>query len=166
MSRNRFDEIKSILHVPDNSFLEKGSQMTKMKALYDLPNTKVVQFGIVHGSLSVDESMVPYFGHHSCKHFIKAKPICFGFKFWVLASSTGMLYHLHIYERKPIELKKRKPHLDHESQKGFLQYAIIPRIIVCFLTISSAATSHWCNWVKWVFGQLKPCKMIELRTVP
>ena len=71
--------------------------------LYDLLNTKIVQFGIVHESLSVDEEMVPYFGRHSCKQFIKAKPIRFGFKLRVLASSTGMSYHLHIYEGNTIE---------------------------------------------------------------
>ena len=67
MSRNRFDKIKSVFRVTDNSFLEKDSRMAKVKQLYYLLNTKIVQFGIVHESLSVDESMVPYFGRHSCK---------------------------------------------------------------------------------------------------
>ncbi|CAI6371246.1 unnamed protein product [Macrosiphum euphorbiae] len=29
---------------------------------------------------SIDESMVPYFGRHGCKQFIRGKPIRFGFK--------------------------------------------------------------------------------------
>ena len=55
-----------------------------------------MQFRILHESLSVDQSMVPYFGRHSCKQFIKSK-------LWVLASSTGMSYNLHIYEGKPAD---------------------------------------------------------------
>ena len=79
MSRNRFDKIKSVFHVADNSFLEQDSRMAEVKPLYDLLNTKIVQFGIVHESLSIDESMVPL-GRHSCKQFMRAKPIRFTFK--------------------------------------------------------------------------------------
>ena len=95
MSRNRFEEIKSVFHVADNDFLEQDSRMSKVKLIYDMINEKIAQFGILHVSLSVDESMVPYFGRHSCKQFIKSK-------LWVLASSTGISYNLHIYERKPL----------------------------------------------------------------
>ena len=34
--------------------------------------------------------MVLYFGKHSCKQFIRGKPIQFGYKCWMLASATGM----------------------------------------------------------------------------
>ena len=61
MSRNRFEEIKSVLHVVDNAFLEQDSRMPKLKPIYDMINEKIAQFGILHESLSVDESMVPYF---------------------------------------------------------------------------------------------------------
>ena len=77
--------------------------MARVKPIYNLLNTKIVQLGNVHESLSVDESMVPYFRCHSYKQFIKVKLIRFGFKLWVLASLTGMPCHLHIYEGKPIE---------------------------------------------------------------
>ena len=77
--------------------------MSKVKPVYDMINKKIVQFDILHKSLSVDESMVPYFGQHSCKQFIKSKPIRFGFKLWVLPSSTGMAYNLHIYGGKPAD---------------------------------------------------------------
>ena len=96
MSRNRFAEIKPFLHAADNNALQEDTRMAKLKPLYNILNEKLVQFGIVHDSLSVDKSMVPYFGCHSCKQFIKAKPIRFGFKIWMLASSTGMLYHTHL----------------------------------------------------------------------
>ena len=77
--------------------------MSKIKPIYDMINENIVQFGILHEFLSVDESMVPYFGRHSCKQFIKSKPVRFGFNLWVLVSSTGMPYNLDIYEGKPAD---------------------------------------------------------------
>ena len=62
MIRNRFEEIKSVFHVADNAFLEQDSRMSKVKPIYDMINEKIAQFSILHESLSVDESMVPYFG--------------------------------------------------------------------------------------------------------
>jgi hypothetical protein len=38
---------------------------------------------------TIDESMVPYFGKHGCKQFIKGKPIRYGCKIWMGATSTG-----------------------------------------------------------------------------
>ena len=100
MSRNRFEEIKSIFRVAENAFLEQHCRTSKVKPIYDMINEKIAQFSILHESLRVEETMVPYFGQDSCKQFIKSKPIRFGFKLWVLVSSTGMLHNLHIYEGK------------------------------------------------------------------
>ena len=99
MSRNRFQAIKSYLHAVDNQNLGANS-MAKITPLFDLLNSKLQQFGVWYENLSVDESMVPYFGRHSCKQYIKGKPIKFGYKCWVLASSTGIPYRVEIYEGK------------------------------------------------------------------
>ena len=99
MSRNRFFEIKSVLHAANNQCLS-DCRMAKVKPLYDILNEKLRRFGVVHEDLSIDESMVPYYGRHSCKQFIRGKPIRFGYKLWVLASSTGLPYHVEIYEGK------------------------------------------------------------------
>ena len=47
--------------------------------------------------LAIDEQMVPYFGRHSAKLFIRGKPIRFGYKNWVLASSDGYPYKFETY---------------------------------------------------------------------
>ena len=47
--------------------------------------------------LSIDEQMVPYFGRHSAKIFIRGKPIRFGYKNWILASSDGYSYKFGTY---------------------------------------------------------------------
>ena len=44
--------------------------------------------------------MVPYFGRHSAKMFIRGKPIRFGYKLWSLCGSDGYPYHLQVYKGK------------------------------------------------------------------
>lgn len=47
--------------------------------------------------LSADESTVKYFGHHPSKQFIRGKPICFGYKNWMLCSAEGYCYTCDTY---------------------------------------------------------------------
>ena len=92
MSRQRFRDIKRYLHVCDN--INLGTEkMAKVIPIYDVLNRKL-SFGILHSQLSIDKLMVPYFGKHSCKQFIRGKPIQFGYKCWMLASATGMPYNV------------------------------------------------------------------------
>lgn len=76
ISRNRFQEIKQNLN---------------------LLNTNFQQWGVFHENLSIDEGMVKYFGHHSSKQFIRGKPVRFGFKDWMLCSSSGYCYNFDTY---------------------------------------------------------------------
>ena len=46
---------------------------------------------------SVDESIIPYYGKHGTKQFIRGKPIRFGFKLWCITSSEGYLFHAEPY---------------------------------------------------------------------
>ena len=39
-----------------------------------------------------DESMIPYFGKHSAKYYIKGKPIKFGCKLWCLNTNLVILF--------------------------------------------------------------------------
>ena len=41
--------------------------------------------------------MIPYYGHHSSKMFIKGKPVRFGFKCWCLCSYNGYVFSTDIY---------------------------------------------------------------------
>ena len=93
MSRNRFQQIKQNLHLSDNCLLDKNDKFSKVRPFLDLLNKKNLQFGIFAFNLSIDEQMVPYFGRHPCKMFIKGKPVRFGFKLWCLCSSNGYLFY-------------------------------------------------------------------------
>lgn len=48
---------------------------------------------------SVDENMVPYFGRHGTKQFIRGKPIRYSFIFWCGGTNTGYLSWLEPYQR-------------------------------------------------------------------
>ena len=88
MSRNRSFEIKSFLHAANNQSLSE-KRMAKVEPLYDLLNKKNQQFGIAQEDLSIDKSMISYYGRHSCKQFIRAKPIRFRYKLWVLINQCN-----------------------------------------------------------------------------
>ena len=47
--------------------------------------------------------MVPYYDCHSCKQFIRAKPIRLGYKLWVLASAAGVPCKIEIYQGRTIQ---------------------------------------------------------------
>lgn len=49
---------------------------------------------------SIDESMVPYYGKHGCKQFIRGKPIRFGFKVWVGTLRLGYALWISPYQGK------------------------------------------------------------------
>lgn len=97
MPRNRFHEIKRYLHLADNANLDVTDKMAKVRPLSNILCKKFCQFGYMHEKLSIDESMVKYFGGHSSKQFIRGNPVRFGFKNWMLTSSCGYLYNFDTY---------------------------------------------------------------------
>ncbi|CAH2101337.1 unnamed protein product [Euphydryas editha] len=81
MSRNRFREIKRNLHLVDKKDAPHTlDKMFKVRKLCDILIKKFNQWGVFHENLSIDESMVKYFGHHPAKQFIRGKPIRYGYK--------------------------------------------------------------------------------------
>jgi DNA excision repair protein ERCC-6 len=93
----RFEEIFPKLHFMPLKVKPGEDKFVKVRALLDLLNKRFMSKGTSSCSFSVDESMVPYFGRHGCKQFIKGKPVRFGFKMWVCASPTGYVFHLQPY---------------------------------------------------------------------
>ncbi|XP_033231548.1 piggyBac transposable element-derived protein 3-like, partial [Belonocnema kinseyi] len=91
MSRNRFEEILRFFHVCDNSNLDQSDKFAKIRPLWSLLNSRWLKWFPGDGNLSVDESMCPYFGRHSCKQHIHGKPISFGYKIWCLYTRLGYI---------------------------------------------------------------------------
>ena len=132
MSRNRFSEIKKFLHVADNDKITAGDKIYKVRPLMDIVNRKLQQFGIFSRFLSIDEEMVPYFGHHSCKMFIRGKPIRFGFKLWVLASDNGYPFNVMVYTGKSHE-----PSEDSSTENKGLGFKVVTSLLSCLEDPSS-----------------------------
>ena len=93
-------------------------------------NDNLTKFGIFHEMLSIDESMVPYFGRHSAEMFIRGKPICFGYKIWCMCGNDGYPYHMKIYQGK-----------EPNPQKQLLGTRIIMQM-VDIMTANSDALCH------------------------
>lgn len=97
MSRKRFRDLKTYFHIVDNLNLQPG-KVAKIEPFYDHLTAQFVKVGGVFSeNLSIDESMVPYYGHHSCKMFIRGKPIRFGYKVWMLCCPAGYPFSMQIY---------------------------------------------------------------------
>ena len=100
MSRQRFRDLKSCFHLVNNQELPAGDKLAKVRPLYEALLKQLQQFGVFTHDLSIDESMVPYYGHHSAKMYIKGKPIRFGFKIWMMCSASGYPYNMQLYSGK------------------------------------------------------------------
>jgi len=100
MTRNRFDEVMRYMHLADNNRLNKDDKFAKLRPLFDSLNKSFLARFCHESHLSVDESMVPYFGHHGCKQFIRGKPIRFGYKLWCLNTTLGYLVQFQAYQGK------------------------------------------------------------------
>ncbi|KAL8585552.1 hypothetical protein ACOMHN_046212 [Nucella lapillus] len=91
MSRNRFDEHIRYLHLADNNTLDPNNKVSKVRAFLLMINERCLLYFPQQQNISIDESMVPYFGHHSTKQFIQGKPIRFVFKLWTIADPLGYI---------------------------------------------------------------------------
>ncbi|KAF5276414.1 hypothetical protein FQR65_LT16336 [Abscondita terminalis] len=100
MSRNRFREILKFLHFADNTKLDSNDKFAKIRPLIKHLNEKFIHFMPSEKNIDVDESMVPYYSHHSCKQRIQGKPIRYGFKFWSMNLSNGYLISTDAYQGK------------------------------------------------------------------
>ena len=79
--------------------------MSKIVLFCKMLNPNPIQFGIFNKLLSVDESLIPYFGQQSAKIYIKGKPICFDFKILCLCGSDVYPYNIKIYQGKEKKLQ-------------------------------------------------------------
>ena len=78
--------------------LNPNDKMSKVRALYAMINERCLLYAPGNKNLSIDESMIPYYGRHGCKQFIRGKPIRFGFKLWCLATRLGYLVQFEPYQ--------------------------------------------------------------------
>lgn len=100
MSRNCFRQLKRYLHLSDNNQLDKSDKFSKLRPVIEILNKNFLKIGFFSNNISIDEQMVPYFGRHSAKMFIKGKPVRFGFKIWCMCSAGGYMFQFQPYGGK------------------------------------------------------------------
>ena len=97
MSRKRFEDHFRYLHLNDNACINRSDKLAKIRNFLVMINERCLVYFPVSRNLSIDESMIPYYGHHSSKQFIRGKPIRFGFKLWCLADPLGYIVQFEPY---------------------------------------------------------------------
>ncbi|CAK1591406.1 unnamed protein product [Parnassius mnemosyne] len=98
ISRSRFEQILRFMHVSDNAALDVQDKFTKVRPLWEKLNEKWMKYWPQYNEVSIDESMIPYYGHHSTKQHIHGKPIRFGFKCWCMSTRLGYLIQAIPYQ--------------------------------------------------------------------
>lgn len=97
--RDRYLDILHNLHLVDNS-VSSSDRSYKLRPLFESLQNSFKEHGGLEEHLSIDESMIPYFGKHFAKQFIRGKPIRFGFKMWALCCKGGYLVSFDLYMGK------------------------------------------------------------------
>ncbi|ENN74507.1 hypothetical protein YQE_08906, partial [Dendroctonus ponderosae] len=98
MSRNRLEHILSNIHCCDNNNLNKSDKFSNIRPLFDKLNSRFLHIAPMEPFHCVDEAMVPYFGIHGCKQFIRGKPLRYGYKLWVGATASGYIVWYEPYQ--------------------------------------------------------------------
>ncbi|KAJ8896870.1 hypothetical protein PR048_002216 [Dryococelus australis] len=98
LSRDWFEIIMSNLHCCDSENLDVSDRFTKVRPLFTMLNDRFQAYAPHSEKHSVDEAMVPYFGRHGCEQFIRGKPIKYGYKLWVDATSSGYVIWMEPYQ--------------------------------------------------------------------
>ena len=82
--------------------------------------------------LSIDEEMVPYYNHHSCKMFMKGKAIQFGYKIWMVCSPDGYPFSMEIYTGTEDDKSKSKKPLGTRAVESLIECVTQPKIYSLF----------------------------------
>lgn len=102
MRRNRFLDICKYLHCVDNTNIptNEGDKLWKVRPLFEKLSSRFMEQYRPESRMDFDESMIRYYGRHSCKQFIRGKPIRFGYKVWCLNAQSGYLVSFEPYQGK------------------------------------------------------------------
>ena len=86
----------------DNHQLLAEDKFAKVSPFLEILNQNFMKYSAAFGTgnISIDDSMVPYFGRHPTKQFIRGKPISWGYKAWVAALPLGYIFSLSFYQGK------------------------------------------------------------------
>ncbi|KAK3889423.1 hypothetical protein Pcinc_006587 [Petrolisthes cinctipes] len=99
MSRDRWEQIKSKLHLVDNTTYDGTDKVFKVRPLIDHLRNSFRQTPMLE-NLCVDEQMVPFKGNSGLKQYIPKKPHKWRYKLFVLSDHKGYVYDFFPYTGK------------------------------------------------------------------
>ena len=138
--RERFQKIKKFLHFSNSeaSGAPSMSKFAKIKYLFEAINKNLEHFGIPEQNLFIDEQMVSYIDWHPQKNFMKAKPVLWGFKNYLLSTSSG--YPLHVIPYQGKQLGNNTPLTKKWSNINFFKDCSITRHCTRFFLLFQFVT--------------------------
>ncbi|CAH1967978.1 unnamed protein product [Acanthoscelides obtectus] len=102
MSLRRFKQLRRYIHFNDNSLVGSSQdRFYKIRPLLDIVNRNCSKFEI-ENRFSIDETMVPYKGTRAgnLRQYMKNKPHKWGYKFFMRAGVSGLIYSFIPYQGK------------------------------------------------------------------
>ena len=99
-TRKRFLNVLQYVHLADNNNLNPSDKFSKVNPLLRMMDESCLKNFIPEKNISIDESMVPYFGRHGYKQCTQTKPVKFGYKLWVAVTPLGYGIQFYPYARK------------------------------------------------------------------
>lgn len=116
MSRNEYLAIKRFLKLSKESDKNPEDRVWRVRSILNMFRKNLQQFGFFSSKLSIDESMIKFFGRSIIKQFMRNKPIRFGLKLWCVCSVSGFLFDFDIYCGKGGESHKAMENLNLGSK--------------------------------------------------
>ena len=98
ITRNRFDEIISMLHFNDNTQINENdyNPIYKIQPLVDALRQKFKENVLPETYLSVDEQMIPFKGRSRLRRYLPKKTKKWGYKLWARAGISGYIYDFEV----------------------------------------------------------------------
>nr|XP_023013341.1 piggyBac transposable element-derived protein 3-like [Leptinotarsa decemlineata] len=102
MSRRRFDNILSNLHINDNAKIPVNNKdkLYKLKPMIDSLNETFNAFSKGTRHITIDESMIAFKDRSSIKQYNPMRPIKRGYKIWCCDDQKGYILHFDIHQGK------------------------------------------------------------------
>lgn len=95
-----FFQIMRYIHCFGSNNVDTYDEAWKLINLMEKLKTRRVEMFVPVQNPNYDESMIKYLGRHSCKQFIRGKPIRFGYKMLSLNLADGYLINFDTYQGK------------------------------------------------------------------
>lgn len=97
MSRNKFYQIKSKIKLSKPTDESPTDRIWRVRGPYEIFRKNIKRFGYFSTALSVDETMIKYYGRTILKQYLKDKPDEWGIKQWSLCNREGYLFDCDVY---------------------------------------------------------------------